>query len=57
MTPRWMIERKCANWEELLQVVEVYAVGEKLELVKKENREWTYERELLLVEKQREIAL
>lgn len=50
MTPRWIVERKRANWEELLQVVEIYAEGENLEVVKKENREWTYERELVLVQ-------
>lgn len=51
MTPRWMIQRKYKdNCHELLQVITVYAPGENKEIVKKENREWTYERELLLVE-------
>lgn len=42
MTPRWMIERK--------RVIEVYAENENKELVKSENKQWSYERELLLVE-------
>lgn len=51
MTPRWMVKRKgITNSNEELQIIEIYAEGEKLELVKKENRKWTYERELLLVE-------
>lgn len=51
MTPRWMVKRKgITNSNEELQIIEIYAEGENLELVKKENRKWTYERELLLVE-------
>lgn len=51
MTPRWMIERKRANNDqEVLQVIEVYAEGENKELVKSENKQWSYERELLMVE-------
>lgn len=51
MTPRWMIERKYANNNhELLRVITVYAEGENKELVKSENKQWTYERELLMVE-------
>lgn len=51
MTPRWMIERKYANRErEVLQVIEVYAEGENKEIVKSENKKWTYKKELLLVE-------
>jgi len=51
MTPRWMIERKYVNSNhELLQVIEVYAENENKELVKSENKQWTYKRELLLVE-------
>ena len=50
MTPRWMVERKYEKNRELLQIVEVYAVGEKKELVKKENRQWTHKRRLLLVD-------
>lgn len=43
---RWMIERKAISSDrELLQVVEIYAKGESKETVKRENREWTYERE------------
>ena len=50
MTPRWMVQRKGTNnMNEELQIIEIYAEGENLELVKKENRKWTYERELLLV--------
>ncbi|GGN64410.1 hypothetical protein [Oceanobacillus indicireducens] len=50
MTPRWMVQRKgTTNSNEELQIVTIYAEGEKLELVKKENRKWTYERKLLLV--------
>ncbi len=51
MTPRWMIERKATNFErEDLMVIEIYAPGENKELVREENKQWTYERELLLVE-------
>jgi hypothetical protein len=51
MTPRWMVERKYKdNAHDVLQVVEVYAEGEKLELVKRENRMWTHKRKLILVE-------
>ena len=49
-TPRWMIERKHLKNRELLQVIEVYAVGENKELVKKENRKWSHKRRLLLIE-------
>jgi len=52
-TPRWMVERKAINSErELLQVVEVYAVGENKELVKRENRKYTHKRKLLLIDAQ-----
>lgn len=52
MSPRWMIERKYKNsCHEILQIVEVYAEGENKELVKKENKQWTHRRELLLVSK------
>lgn len=51
MTPRWMVQRKgTTNSNEELQIIEIYAEGEKLELVKKENKQWTHKRELLLVE-------
>jgi len=50
ITPRWMIERKYAKGDELLLVIEVYAVGENKELVKAENRKWTHKRKLLLTE-------
>lgn len=57
MTPRWMIERKFAGADrELLQVVEVYAVGENKELVKSENRQWTHQRELVLVPESEDVA-
>ena len=49
-TPRWMVERKYEKDRQLLQVVEVYAVGENKELVKKENRKYTHKRRLLLVD-------
>lgn len=49
-TPRWMIERQYENNRELLQIVEVYAVGENKELVKKENKQWTHKRRLLLID-------
>lgn len=45
---RWMIERKAMTQEnDLLQVVEVYAPGESKELVKRENKIWTYKRKLI----------
>lgn len=51
MTPRWMVERKAVNREmDMLAVIEIYAVGENKELVKKENRQWSHKRRLLLVE-------
>lgn len=50
MSPRWMIERKYENNRELLQVITVYAEGENKELVKSENKQWTYKKELLMVE-------
>lgn len=50
MTPRWLVERKYENNNrEVLQVVEVYAEGENKEIVKKENKKWTHERKLLLL--------
>lgn len=49
-TARWMIERKYERDREVLQVIEVYGVGENKETVKKENKRWSYERSLLLVE-------
>lgn len=51
MNPRWMVERKATNREmDMLQVIEVYAPGEKKELVKAENKQWTHKRELIIVE-------
>lgn len=48
MSVRWMIERDYKNNDhELLQLIKVYAPGENKELVKKENRKWTYERHLI----------
>lgn len=45
---RWMIERKAITRDsELLQVVEVYAENENKELVKAENKQWSYKRELI----------
>ncbi len=52
MTPRWMVERDYKNSNhEMLQIVEVYAIGENKELVKKENKLWSHKRNLLLIEK------
>jgi len=51
MTPRWMIERKYKNSNhEILQVIEIYKEDENKELVKSENKQWTYKKELLMVE-------
>jgi len=51
MSPRWMIERKRANNDhEILRVIEIYKEDENKELVKLENKQWSYKRELLLVE-------
>lgn len=48
MNTRWMVERKAINREmDMLQVVEVYAPGENKELVKQENKKWTYKKELI----------
>lgn len=48
MPVRWMVERNAVNKDyELLQVIEVYAPSENKELVKKENRQWTYKRSLV----------
>lgn len=45
---RWMIERKRITYDnELLLIVEVYAPHENKEIVKQENRQWTYRRELV----------
>lgn len=53
ITPRWAIERKYANNDrELLQIVEVYAPGENKEVVKRENQQWTYQKKLVLLEKE-----
>lgn len=50
MTPRWMVERTYANeFREVLTVIEVYAVGENKETVKKENKHWKHKRRLLRV--------
>lgn len=51
MKPRWMIERKKVNHElEELVIIEIYAPGEKKELVKKENKDWSHKRELIILE-------
>lgn len=51
MTPRWMTERIYANeHREVLQVVEVYAEGEKKEFIKKEIKQRPFKLELLLLE-------
>ncbi|HLR69449.1 MAG TPA: hypothetical protein VK105_20370 [Virgibacillus sp.] len=44
---RWMIERKYERDRQLLQIVEVYAPNENKELVKAENKQWTYKKELI----------
>jgi len=50
MKSRWMIEKKRATRDnEILQVVEVYAPHEKLKVVKRENKDITYEVEQLKV--------
>jgi len=47
MTPRWMIERKYERDRQLLQIVEVYAENESKEVVKAENKQWSYKRHLI----------
>ena len=48
MAPRWMIERKGINSDrQLLQIVEVYGPNESIEIVKRENEQWSYKRELI----------
>lgn len=48
MSARWMIERKAVNREsDELMVIEVYAPHENKELVKAENKHWTYKRHLI----------
>ena len=50
MNLRWMIERKYKNaHHEILQIVEVYAPNESKEVVKRENEQWSYKRELIKV--------
>lgn len=52
MITRWAVERKARTHEgDLLQVVEVYAEGENKELIKRENRQWSYQRSLLLLDR------
>ena len=47
---RWTIERGYVTVDrDLLQIVEVYAPGENKETVKRENKDWTYRRELIYV--------
>ena len=46
---RWMVERKYEKDRQLLQIVEVYAVGEGKEVVEKENQQWTHKSRLILV--------
>lgn len=49
MKPRWMIERKATNRDaELLQVVVLYAENENKELVKAENKNWSYDKHLIM---------
>ena len=56
MTPRWLVERKYKNSShDILTIIEVYADGENKELVKQENKEWTYKRELLLINRSEEL--
>lgn len=48
---RWMIERKAVNRElDELVIVEVYAPEENKELVKRENKQWTHKRELIITD-------
>ena len=50
-TPRWQINRLVYNDDnEVLQHIKVYAVGENKELVKRENRNTSHERKLLLID-------
>lgn len=50
---RWTVERRAKSIDhESLQVIEVYAPGENKELVRKENKQWTHRRKLLLVAKE-----
>ena len=42
-----MIERKYERDRQLLQIVEVYAPNESKEVVKRENEQWSYTRELI----------
>lgn len=43
-----MIERKGINSDrQFLQIVEIYAPNESKELVKAENKQWTYKRTLI----------
>lgn len=43
-----MIERKATNLDrEKLSIIEVYAIHENKEVVKTENKDWTYKRELI----------
>lgn len=44
-----MIERKYERDRQLLQIVEVYAPNETKEIVKRENKRWSYKRELIRV--------
>lgn len=49
MSARWMIERKSTNRDaELLQVVVLYAENENKELVKEENKQWSYNKHLIM---------
>lgn len=45
--PRWMIERKYIKDNKIMQIVEVYAPNETKEEVKRENKQWSYRRELI----------
>ena len=53
-TPRWQIDRLIYNNDhDVLQVVQVYAVGEIKEQVKAENRHRAHKRKLLLIDARR----
>lgn len=48
---RWVVERKRHTENgELLQVVEIYAPHEKLKVVKRENKQYSYNAESIRVD-------
>lgn len=47
MESRWMVERKYIKDKKIMQIVEVYCPDENEELVEKENKQWSYNKELI----------